>query len=171
MSRYIALIHREGGSWGISFPDFPGCVSAADSFEDVMESGAEALRFHVEGLRLDGAAIPEPRQLEALQADPEFADDFAGAIVGLVALLPARDTPVRVNVVLDSNLLATIDRAAEALGMNRSEFLSEAARRLVLNPTIKVRDKRVLVDATLGIDPRTGEMTALPPGEGRTKKR
>lgn len=54
MSRYIALIHRgETGSWGISFPDFPGCISAADrsSFPDIVDRGAEALRFHVAGLR------------------------------------------------------------------------------------------------------------------------
>jgi predicted RNase H-like HicB family nuclease len=135
MNSYIALIHRgESGSWGISFPDFPGCVSAADSFEDVMAQGAAALRFHVEGMLEDGDAIPVARSLEALQTDPEFAEDFEGATVALLPLLPPRDTPMRVNVVLDSNLLARIDETADQLGLNRSEFLAESARWLILNP-------------------------------------
>lgn len=135
MSRYIALAHRgDTGSWGISFPDFLGCISAADSFEDVVEQGAEALRFHVEGLLEDGEAIPEPRPLEVLRADPEFADDFVDAIVTVVPLLPPRDRPMRVNVILDANLLARIDDAAKRLDLNRSEFLAEGARRLILTP-------------------------------------
>jgi predicted RNase H-like HicB family nuclease len=131
MSRYVALIHRgETGSWGISFPDFPGCISAADrsSFPDIVARGAEALRFHVEGLREVGAAIPEPRTIEDLRADLEFADDFADAIVTLVPLLPPRAKPLRINISIDSNLLLEIDAKAEQLGMNRSEFLAEAAR-------------------------------------------
>jgi predicted RNase H-like HicB family nuclease len=139
MSRYIALAHRgETGFWGISFPDFPGCISAADSFEDVVERGAEALRFHVEGLLEDGETIAEPRSLEDLQADPEFAEDFDKAIVTVVPLLPPRDRPMRVNVILDANLLANIDTLAKQLGLNRSEFLAEGARRLIVSPE-KVR--------------------------------
>jgi predicted RNase H-like HicB family nuclease len=142
MSRYIALIHRgETGSWGISFPDFPGCISAADrgSFPDIVDRGAAALRFHVEGLRDAGLAIPEPRPIEALRADPEFADDFADAIVTLVPLLPPRAKPLRINISIDSNLLLEIDAKAEQLGMNRSEFLAEAARRCILGDAKIVR--------------------------------
>ena len=98
MSRYIALIHRgKTGSWGISFPDFPGCISAADrsSARDIVDRGARALRFHVAGLREAGMAIPKPRTVENLRADAEFADDFADAIVALVPLLPQRGGPSR----------------------------------------------------------------------------
>jgi predicted RNase H-like HicB family nuclease len=146
MSRYIALAHRgETGSWGISFPDFPGCISAAHSFEDVVEQGAEALRFHVEGVLEDGEAIPEPRPLEVLRADPEFADDFVDAIVTVVPLLPPRDRPMRVNVILDANLLADIDRTAEQLSLNRSEFLAEGARRLIVSPE-KAKQRTLLAE-------------------------
>jgi len=135
MSRYIALIHRgETGSWGVSFPDFPGCISAADTFEEIVDAAARALRFHVEGMIEDGDAIPAPRSLEDLRADPEFAEDFADAIVSLVPLLPPRARPMRVNVSLDANLLIEIDAKAAELGMNRSEFLAEAAKRLIIGP-------------------------------------
>jgi hypothetical protein len=41
---------------------------------------------------------------------------------------------MRVNVILDAKLLASIDRTAEQLGLNRSEFLAEGARRLIVAP-------------------------------------
>jgi predicted RNase H-like HicB family nuclease len=150
MSRYIALIHRgETGSWGISFPDFPGCISAADrsSFQDIVDRGAQALRFHVEGLREAGMAIPEPRTIEDLRADPEFADDFADAIVTLVPLLPPRAKPIRINISIDSNLLLEIDAKAEQLGMNRSEFLAEAARSYMLS-TVKLSSGDLVIGGT-----------------------
>ncbi|MGB8365566.1 MAG: type II toxin-antitoxin system HicB family antitoxin [Rhizomicrobium sp.] len=31
----IALIHEEDGAYGISFPDFPGCVSGGNSLDEV----------------------------------------------------------------------------------------------------------------------------------------
>jgi len=33
---YIALIHKEENSdYGVSFPDFPGCISAGETLEQV----------------------------------------------------------------------------------------------------------------------------------------
>jgi len=180
MNSYIALIHRgESGSWGISFPDFPGCVSAADSFEDVMAQGAAALRFHVEGMLEDGDAIPEARSLEALQTDPEFAEDFEGATVALLPLLPPRDTPMRVNVVLDSNLLARIDETADQLGLNRSEFLAESARWLILNPRAAGTELSEFVTRSVfdvertrlsGRDARTGQFVTPTKKAARSKE-
>jgi hypothetical protein len=32
MVGYVALVHKdEGTSYGVSFPDFPGCISAGDT--------------------------------------------------------------------------------------------------------------------------------------------
>lgn len=33
---YVALIHKEEGSdFGVSFPDFPGCITAGRHFADI----------------------------------------------------------------------------------------------------------------------------------------
>ena len=50
--RYLAFIHSEPSkdgeaTCGISFPDFPGCISAGDSIEDVIALGGEALALHI----------------------------------------------------------------------------------------------------------------------------
>ena len=44
MAGYIALVHKDAGtSYGVSFPDVPGCVSAGDTFEDAVANAGEAL--------------------------------------------------------------------------------------------------------------------------------
>jgi predicted RNase H-like HicB family nuclease len=44
-------------------PDLPGCVATAQTVEAVEREIREAIRFHIEGLKEDGAPIPEPTSL------------------------------------------------------------------------------------------------------------
>ena len=128
MAAYIALMDRaDDGSYGVVFPDFPGCVSAGDSYEEALHNGADALAFHVDGMRRDGDAIPVPRDLEEVRAKTGDWYDVEGSIVALVPLLPAPARSVRINVTMDERLVAEID----AVSQNRSAFLAEAARRLL----------------------------------------
>jgi predicted RNase H-like HicB family nuclease len=90
MRSYIGLIHKDPESdFGISFPDFPGCISAGSTLEEVHQMGAEALVFHIEGLSEDGEAIPEPSSLDVVMRDPENRDGVAVLIaVPASAALP-----------------------------------------------------------------------------------
>jgi predicted RNase H-like HicB family nuclease len=85
MASYIALVHKdEGTSYGVSFPDVPGCISAGDTFEEAIALAAEALGAHLALMQADGDEIPVPRTFEELKRDPEFVDDAADAIVTVV---------------------------------------------------------------------------------------
>ena len=85
MAGYIALVHKDAGtSYGVSFPDVPGCISAGDTFEQAVANAAEALAGHFAAMKADGDAIPAPRSFEALKRDPVFAADAADAIVTMV---------------------------------------------------------------------------------------
>ncbi|PSJ56936.1 type II toxin-antitoxin system HicB family antitoxin [Kumtagia ephedrae] len=123
-----ALIHEEDGVFGISFPDFPGCVSTGRTEEEVLRKGAEALAFHVAGMIEDGDPLPIARNLSELRADNSFSDDSAGAILALVPFDPP-GRAVRLNISMDETLLEAVDRAASAAGQSRSAFLAEAVRR------------------------------------------
>src|SRR5580704_16495227 len=85
MAGYIALVHQdEGTSYGVSFPDVPGCIAAGDTFEEAVANAAEALAGHFALMKADGDVIPAPRTFEQLRHDPEFIDDSADAIVTMV---------------------------------------------------------------------------------------
>ena len=74
----------EGTSYGVSFPDVPGCISAGDTFEEAVANAAEALAGHFAVMRADGETLPTPRSFEALKRDPDFVEDSADAIVTMV---------------------------------------------------------------------------------------
>lgn len=123
----IALIHEENGSYGISFPDFPGVVSGGKSLDEAMSRGAATLAFHIAGMVEDGDALPVLRSIEDLRKDRQFRKDAKNAvIVGVPVDLPTK--AVRVNITLDEVLLGAIDRAAQASGESRSGYLAMAAR-------------------------------------------
>jgi len=95
MAGYIALVHKdEGMSYGVSFPDVPGCIAAGDTFEEAVANAAvanaavanaaEALAGHFALMKADGDVIPAPRTFEQLRHDPEFIEDSADAIVTMV---------------------------------------------------------------------------------------
>lgn len=126
MRQYIGLVHKDADSdYGVSFPDFPGVVTAGRTLDEAGAMAVEALEFHIEGMIEDGETIPEPSSLEAVMADPQNRD-------GVAVLVPLKGEPpriVRVNVTMPEDLLAAIDRYAEARGFTRSGFLAQAARR------------------------------------------
>ena len=96
MPAYIALVHKdEGTSYGVSFPDVPGCVSAGDTLDEALENAAEALAGHLALMRADGEPEPQPRIFGAIRSDPELGDDIEGALIRSVAPRPgANPRPV-----------------------------------------------------------------------------
>lgn len=122
MRHYIALIHKESDSdFGVSFPDFPGCVTAGSTLQEALAMAEEALAGHVEAMIEEGEVVPEPSDADAVLADPENRD-------GVVVLVPMPDDVakiIRVNVTLPAGLLRRIDARTN----NRSRFLAKAAEK------------------------------------------
>ena len=125
MSNYIGLIHKEAASdYGVSFPDFPGCVSAGVTLDEARVGAEEALALHIEGMVEDGDAIPEPTSLEDVMSDPENRDGVA-----ILVKTPQFDQrSIRVNVTFPEDVLKQIDSFAQEAGFTRSGFLAVAAR-------------------------------------------
>ncbi|MCC6736553.1 MAG: type II toxin-antitoxin system HicB family antitoxin [Bauldia sp.] len=127
MASAHALIHEENGIYGVSFPDFPGCITTARAEDDAIRKASEVLTFHVAGMVEDGEPLPRLRSLTELRSDPEIIEELADAMIALVPFeLPAK--AVRVNISMDSTLLDAVDRAADAAGQSRSAYLAEAVR-------------------------------------------
>jgi predicted RNase H-like HicB family nuclease len=78
MRDFIGLIHQgPGRDFGVSFPDFPGVVTAGRTLDEARAMAEEALALHVKGLEADGEPIPEPSSLDAVMADPDHRDGVA----------------------------------------------------------------------------------------------
>jgi predicted RNase H-like HicB family nuclease len=132
MRQYIGLIHKDADSdYGVSFPDFPGVITAGTTLDDARAMAEEALAFHIEGLVADGEAISEPSSLEEIMADPAHKNGVAI----LVAVKTDGQKAVRVNVTLPEQVLQQIDRYAEAHGFTRSGFLAQAAKQAMKEGT------------------------------------
>jgi predicted RNase H-like HicB family nuclease len=86
MIQVVALVHEESGGFGISFPDFQGCVSGGDTLEEALVRGQATLAFHVEGMVEDGDPLPKVRTFDELRRDRDFRSDSKGAIVTTVPL-------------------------------------------------------------------------------------
>jgi predicted RNase H-like HicB family nuclease len=127
---YVAFIHTDDApGFGVSFPDFPGCIAQGDSIEEALSMAREALAFHVEGMREDGEAIPQPRDIKQIENSADLAEWRRDATLAYVPLIVDLGSPKRVNISIDPGLLNAIDDAARSRGMNRSAFLASAARK------------------------------------------
>jgi antitoxin HicB len=87
MPHYIALIHKDGdSSYGVSFPDVPGVIAAADTIDEAMRQAAEVLAFAAEDWtgRIGDGQLPPPRSIDELRADPTFQEDARDAVIAAV---------------------------------------------------------------------------------------
>lgn len=119
---YIAYLHKDRKSdFGVSFPDFPGCITAGKTLEESRRNAEEALALHISGIIEDGETIPEPSTLDDIAEDP--------AMKNAVAILVNVDSEkrVRVNITARESQIDRIDRLAEEAGMTRSAYFVQAA--------------------------------------------
>ncbi len=84
MSNYIALIHKDSDSdYGVSFPDFPGCVSAGKTIDEARKMARDALSGHIETMLEYGEKVPYPSTFEDIIAEPDNADAIAFIVVAI----------------------------------------------------------------------------------------
>ncbi|MCA3595034.1 MAG: type II toxin-antitoxin system HicB family antitoxin [Methylobacterium sp.] len=87
MAHYIAMVHKENDScYGVSFAEFPGQITAADSLDEAVERASSLLSFIADGWETGDGPFPEPRTIDELRKDPEFLEDSAEAILIAVPL-------------------------------------------------------------------------------------
>ncbi|MFN3078002.1 MAG: type II toxin-antitoxin system HicB family antitoxin [Alphaproteobacteria bacterium] len=116
---YPAVIDKGETSYGITFPDFPGCISVGATPEEAIAMGTEALSGHIATMAEDSDPFPEPTPVELVTWEP---DEQVVCVTLIPVVMPGRAK--RINITLDEGLLSEID----AITGNRSGFLAEAAR-------------------------------------------
>jgi predicted RNase H-like HicB family nuclease/uncharacterized protein (DUF1778 family) len=120
---YIAYLHKDPKSdYGVSFPDFPGCITAGKTLQEAQQMAEEALALHIKGMIEDGEDLPEPSTLDALADDPAREN----ALPILVHVEPVEKT-VRINITAREKQIEEIDRLANEAGMTRSAYMVRAS--------------------------------------------
>jgi len=131
LRNYIAFLHQDPGSdFGVSFPDFPGCVTAGSSLDKARDLAQEVLPFHLKGMQADGEPIPPPMSLEEAMRH----DSAEGAQAFFLVAVPFEDPIVRANITVPKGLLERVDRYARTHHLSRRAFLAQAAQRAMLLP-------------------------------------
>jgi predicted RNase H-like HicB family nuclease len=114
---YPAIIDRSATSFGVTFPDFPGCIANGATMSDAAINAEAALALHVESMIKDKDPLPGPSDFATAE---HYKDDVARVLIRVEAPVKVE----RVLLSLDSNVI----RAIDAVASNRSAFMAEAAR-------------------------------------------
>jgi len=59
MRKYIVLFEKSKDGISSYVPDLPGCAAFGDTKEEAEQLIYEAIKFHIEGMELEGELIPQ----------------------------------------------------------------------------------------------------------------
>lgn len=122
--QYIAVVEG-GGDLGFNaiFPDLPGVVASAESFNELASVARDAIQAHIDATPFD--QIPTPK----FTPTPEVISERFGDKEDLFGFLPVAAVVERsrpVTITMSCALLQEIEDHVGARG--RSAFLAEASR-------------------------------------------
>jgi predicted RNase H-like HicB family nuclease len=60
MKRYAIVIEKGPTNYGAYVPDLPGCIATGPTVEETERLLREAIALHLQGMKEDGIAVPEP---------------------------------------------------------------------------------------------------------------
>ncbi len=61
MVRYAIIIEKaSAGRYGAYVPDLPGCVGMGNTRQETIQNVAEAIQFHIGGMKAEGLPVPVP---------------------------------------------------------------------------------------------------------------
>ena len=58
--RYLVVIEKVKKNYSAYVPDLPGCIATGATKKEVQKNMAEAIEFHLEGLKEDRIKLPLP---------------------------------------------------------------------------------------------------------------
>src|SRR5271156_5504495 len=102
---YIAYLHKERDSdYGVSFPDFPGCITAGKALDEASRLAAEGPAVPIPGMIEGGDPVPEPSKVDGI------AEDAARRrAIAFLVRVEAPDATVRINITARESQMEKID--------------------------------------------------------------
>ena len=107
---------------GVTVPDFPGCFSAVDNWDELPVMVQEAIELYCDGEDME---LPKPSSLEELIKNEEYQGGIWMMLDINVSKLNLKS--VQLNISLSSKLVSRLDAYISRHQMTRSDFLTLAA--------------------------------------------
>lgn len=125
---YPAYVHLGDNthSHGVTLPDFEGCFTAADEYDDIPGQVQEAVELHFEGENFE---LPKPSDITELKHDPRFTNGIWMLIDIDISKLDSK--PMRLNVSLPSHVVKKMDSYAKQNHLTRSGLIVKATERFL----------------------------------------
>lgn len=114
---------EEEGSYCITFPDLPGCITTGDTLEEALYMAKDALELHLYGMEADGEPIPNPTPPEKIKVPK-------GGFVSLIQVWmpPIRDEMANKAVKKTLTIPKWLNDIAESEKVNFSHLLQTALK-------------------------------------------
>jgi len=125
LTYYAVFEPSTEGSYGVFWPDLPGCVSMGDDLQQAERMAVEALGLHIYAMEHDGEALPSVTV-------PPFEEMPAGGMVMPVTIFPdivkneLDNRAVKTNITLP----AWLKDWAGSQGINLSQTLQTTLRQM-----------------------------------------
>ncbi len=58
--KYLVIFEQAGGNFSAYSPDLPGCAATGKTRQETAARMAEAIEFHLAGMREENLEIPQP---------------------------------------------------------------------------------------------------------------
>lgn len=126
MKLYVAIeaTTKESPSFGAFIPDLPGCMTQADSMDEIFESAKEAAMCWIDAAFDSGITLPKQRELsEIVESEPEYNGMIWGVID--VDLSMFTDKTERINICLSRRVINRLDAMAQKSGSSRSGYIAQ----------------------------------------------
>jgi len=119
---YAAIFEpNEDGTFTITFPDLPGCISEGNDLPDALRMAENGLSLYVECMKNDGIDFPAPTALDKIKTPK-------GAFANLVRGTIRDNAAIRKTV----SIPRWMDEQASAAGLSLSRVLQEALKARLL---------------------------------------
>jgi len=120
---YPAILSVDSDGISIEFPDFPGCLSCADTIEEAAKNANEALRIHLWSMEQDRDEIPVPTDISELILDGKQIPLMVEAFMP-----PTRERQANRFVKKTLSIPSWLNLEAERAGVNFSQILQQSLK-------------------------------------------
>ena len=78
MEKYIVIIEKGATNYSAFAPDFPGCITVGDTFEETTLNIKDAIELYLEELTEEGENIPRSKDLQFFIEQGIFDEEQIG---------------------------------------------------------------------------------------------